>query len=200
MPPRHPLSKSSAIALVAMAVTTNAHSHSGGTPGVLTAWLHPLTGADHLVAMVAVGAWSALLGERAKWSVPGAFLAFMLAGGVVGLRLVDIPAVEIGVALSVLLLGLAVALTERLPVPMAAAAVGAFGFCHGYLHGYELTVVARPVLATVGFMTTTAALHVVGLVMAQSALRCEAGLRVLLGSGWIAAGFGGWLLAVRISA
>lgn len=184
-----------ALVLAGLMAAQVAQAHTGGNPGVLSAWLHPLSGADHLVAMVAVGAWSALLGGRAVWTVPGAFLLMMLVGGTVGLQLIDVPGAEAGVALSVLLLGLAIALTERVPWPVAALAVGLFGFCHGYLHGYELSVVESPVLATLGFMVTTALLHVVGLVGAHVAMRHAMGRRLLRACGWAAAIFGVWLLA-----
>jgi len=185
------------VGAVAAGAASAAHAHAGSQGGVLSAWLHPLTGADHFVAMVAVGAWSALLGGRAVWTVPGAFLTFMLFGGMVGFELIDVPGVEVGVALSVLLLGLAIALGERLHVGLAAVAVGIFGACHGYLHGYELTVLDQPVLATVGFMTTTALLHVAGLVAAHFAMRSKGGRRGLRICGWLAALFGVWLLATR---
>jgi urease accessory protein len=177
-------------------VSMAAQAHAGGT-GVLSAWLHPLTGADHLAAMIAVGAWSVQLGGRAVWGVPVAFLSFMLVGGVVGFQLIDLAGVEFGVALSVLLLGLAIALDRRTATIPAAAAVGAFGFCHGYLHGYELTVLEQPVWATLGFLTTTAMLHVAGLVAGHFALRSSAGQRLLRGCGWLVAVFGCWLLASR---
>lgn len=181
--------------LASLAAAAPAQAHTAGNPGVLAAWLHPLSGADHLVAMVAVGAWSALLGRRAILAVPGAFLLMMCMGGVVGLQLVDVPGAEVGVALSVLLLGLAIALGERVPWPVAVGAVGIFGFCHGYLHGYELTVIESPVLATIGFLTTTAILHVAGLFGAGLAVRLRAGCWLLQACGWFAAIFGVWLLA-----
>lgn len=183
--------------MASLAVCSAAQAHSGGSLGLLSAWLHPLTGADHFVAMIAVGAWSAQLGGRAVWTVPLAFLACMMLGGVVGFHLVDVPGVELGVALSVLLLGLAIGSGKRIAVPAAAFAVGVFGACHGYLHGYELTVLERPVLSTMGFMVTTACLHVVGLVMARAALKTQRGDLALKAAGWLAAAFGAYLLAAR---
>lgn len=175
-----------------------AHAHSGAGAGLREAWLHPLTGLDHFAAMVAVGAWSAQLGGRAVWSVPGAFLAAMLLGGLVGFQLVDLPAVELGVAQSVLLLGLAIALGGRLATPVAAGAVGVFGFCHGYLHGYELTVVEARVLATAAFMSTTAMLHLAGLAAAHVALRTPVGTWLLRAAGALTAMFGAWLTARQL--
>lgn len=169
-------------------------AHSAVSAGLLNAWLHPLTGADHLVAMVAVGAWSAQLGGRAVWTVPAAFLAAMWVGGLVGFALLDLPAIELGVALSVLLLGMVIALGGRLAPSLAAAATGAFGFCHGYLHGYELTVVEQRALATAGFLATTAILHVAGLAAAQLALARAPGARMLRLCGALASGFGVWLV------
>ena len=159
------------VGLLLLGAGAGAHAHAGASAGLWSAWVHPLTGPDHLVAMVAVGAWSAQLVGRAVWAVPAAFLLAMLARGWVGFQLVDIPGVEIGVALSVLLLGLAIAMSGRIAVPLAATAVGIFGFCHGYLHGYELTVVEQRVLAMAGFLSTTALVHLLGLGAGHLALQ-----------------------------
>jgi len=178
----------------ALAAGNPSLAHTTGSVNLASAWLHPLMGADHLIAMVAVGAWSAQLGGRATRTVPAAFLLAMLTGGLVGFTLIDLPAIEPGVALSVLLLGLAIASGGHVATPFAACAVALFGFCHGYLHGYELTVVEQRLLATAGFMTTTAALHIVGLVGANLVLSRRAGVRILRACGAVAAVFGAWLV------
>ena len=167
-----------------------AHAAAGGD-----GWLHPLTGSDHMVAMVAVGAWSTQLGGRALWAVPGAFLLFMLIGGLVGFELVDVPYVETGVALSVLLLGAAIMLHGRVPLWGATTAVALFGLCHGYLHGYEMPIAEHRVLNTLGFLGTTAALHVLGLLLGWTTERLPKGQALLRLSGAASTLFGLWLVA-----
>ena len=156
--------------------------------------LHPLTGADHAVAMMAVGAWSAQMGGRAIWTVPSAFVLFMAVGGLLGFNLIDLPGVEVGIAASVLLLGLAIALRQRLPVLLAALAVAVFGVFHGYAHGYEMPVMADKWGYAGGFLFSTAMLHVAGAVGAHQLIRRPWGAGLLRALGWAAAAFGFWLL------
>jgi len=160
-------------------------------------WLHPLTGADHAVAMIAVGAWSAQMGRRAVWLVPAAFVAFMAAGGGLGLRLVDLPGVELGIAASVLLLGLAIGFERRLPLLFAAAAVAVFGLYHGYAHGYEIPIMADKSGYIAGFLFSTALLHVLGLVGAHLLGKPRHGDTALRALGLASACFGIWLIASR---
>ena len=157
-------------------------------------WLHPLTGADHAVAMIAVGAWSAQMGRRAVWLVPAAFVIFMAVGGGLGLMLIDLPGVEIGIAASVLLLGLAIGLKRRLPLPLAAAAVALFGLCHGYAHGYEIPIMADKASYIAGFLLSTALLHVLGLVGAHLLGKARHGDTALRALGFASACFGVWLM------
>lgn len=135
--------------------------------------LHPLTGADHLLAMVAVGVWSALAisshagAGAGVLRVPLAFVALMLVGAVLGLAGFALPAVEPMIAASLLVVGLLVALRARLPAGAAMALVGGFALFHGYAHGAELPATAdalSAVLAYVGgFAVTTMALHLAGI-------------------------------------
>ena len=157
-------------------------------------WLHPLTGADHAVAMIAVGAWSAQLGRRAVWIVPAAFVIFMAVGGALGLMLIDLSGVELGIATSVLLLGLAIGLKRRLPLLLAAAAVAVFGVFHGYAHGYEVPIMADKASYVGGFLFSTALLHVLGLVGAHLLGKARHGDAALRALGLASACFGVWLI------
>lgn len=124
--------------------------------------LHPLTGLDHLLAMVAVGLWAALCGGRALWALPVAFLMAMLAGFGLGAGGVALPAVEPVILASVIVLGALVALAARLPVVAAAALVALFGLAHGHAHGTEGPA-AGLVAYVAGFGLATAGLHAAGL-------------------------------------
>lgn len=159
-------------------------------------WMHPLTGLDHMVAMIAVGAWSAQLGGRALWLIPTIFVAFMAIGGLIGFALFDLPYTETGVALSVMLLGLAIAFNRRLSVAIAAPAIAIFGISHGYLHGYEMPVENNKTVYMLGFLAMTAALHIVGLIIAHFAIKIREGRIGLQIAGVLAASFGAYLLFV----
>jgi urease accessory protein len=125
-------------------------------------WLHPLTGPDHMLAMLAVGAWSAQLAGRAIWTVPTAFVCAMAIGGVAALRGGPLPGTEIVIASSVLGLGLAIALDTRFAWPVAALATALFGLAHGSAHGGEMPRTADAASYVIGFLVTTAGLHVAG--------------------------------------
>src|SRR5262245_16177502 len=135
-----------------------AHAHGFAGSG----WLHPLTGPDHMLAMLAVGAWSAQLGGRAIWAVPSAFVCAMAFGGMAALRGWPLPGTEILIAASVLGLGLGIALDRRFAWPIAALATALFGLAHGSAHGGEMPRTADAASYVIGFLVTTAGLHVVG--------------------------------------
>lgn len=115
-----------------------AHVPEGGAGSVMAGLLHPVTGIDHVVAMVAVGLWGAVLGAPAIWLLPVAFPMVMAFGGVMGLLDLPLPGVETGIALSALVLGVLVMLQQRLPLVVAGVLVGLFALFHGYAHGVEL--------------------------------------------------------------
>ena len=176
-------------------LATPAWAHESADAG----WLHPLTGADHAVAMIAVGAWSAQMGRRAVWMVPAAFVIFMAVGGGLGLMLFDLSGVELGIAASVLLLGLAIGFERRLPLLFAATAVAVFGLFHGYAHGYEIPIVADKAGYIAGFLFSTALLHVLGLVGARLLLgKCRHGEVALRALGLASACFGVWLIGGQV--
>src|SRR5262245_26219770 len=148
------------VLLLLPACLTAAPAHAHGFAG--SGWLHPLTGPDHMLAMLAVGAWSAQLGGRAIWAVPAAFVSAMAIGGMAALRGAPLTGTEIVVASSVLGLGLAVALNRRFAWPVAALATALFGLAHGSAHGSEMPRTADAASYVIGFLVTTAGLHVAG--------------------------------------
>lgn len=125
-------------------------------------WMHPLSGIDHMIAMIAVGAWSAQLGGKAIFRVPLAFVVAMLLGGIIGFSHIIMQFAEEGIAVSVLLLGLAIVFERRTSIILAVIGVGLFGICHGYAHGYEMPGMTNKYFYVIGFLITTACLHLLG--------------------------------------
>jgi len=140
-----------------------AHEGTGLAGGFVAGLLHPVTGPDHLLAMVAVGLWGAFLGRPLVYVLPVVFPTVMAFGGALGMIAATLPPVEIGIALSVLLLGVAIALAFRAPVWAACVLVAVFAIFHGYAHGQELPSAADPLGYSVGFVLSTGFLHVVGI-------------------------------------
>ncbi len=157
--------------LAAMASGAEAHVGVGHTHGFIHGFMHPIGGMDHVLAMVAVGLFAAILGGRARWAVPMSFVAMMAVGGAVGIAGITVPFVEIGIALSVLVLGALVALQTKLPVAIASALVGVFAVFHGVAHGAEMPVDASGIQYALGFVAATAVLHGVGLAIGFSMTR-----------------------------
>ena len=158
-----------AAALGALPLLASAHVGADGAAhhdiGFAQGFLHPFTGMDHLAAMVAVGLWSALIARSARdvlWA-PVGFAAMLLAGALVGLVGMQVPAVEPMIAASLLVIGLLVVTRLRLPGPVAAAVVGAFAVFHGVAHGYELAGDHGAGLAIAGMVLATALLHAGGI-------------------------------------
>jgi urease accessory protein len=124
---------------------------------------HPLTGLDHICAMVAVGLWAAQRGGRALWLVPTTFVSIMIVGGILGMGATQIPFVEQAIAASVLILGILIAAAIRLPLAASAAIVGTFALFHGYAHGTEMPATASGFTYGIGFVIATACLHLCGI-------------------------------------
>lgn len=164
-------SKRSFIALVLLAVTAGpAQAHPGhGATSLMHGLAHPLSGLDHLLAMVAVGLWAAQLGGRARWLVPASFLGVMALGGALGMSGVVLPFAESGVAASVLILGVMIAAAVRMPLAASAGLVGVFALCHGFAHGAEMPVAASSLGYGAGFVVASALLHLAGILFALSA-------------------------------
>ncbi len=176
--------------------------HSGTDGGALSGFLHPLLGIDHMLAMVAVGLLSAQMGGRAIWTVPAAFVSVMAVGGLLGLTGIGLLWVEYGIATSVIVLGIALALKQGLPVGLAMVFVGLFALFHGHAHGTELPTSTNTVLGiisyVIGFMVATAGLHVIGALLGTIATRTKLGDMTLRVAGALIAvtGFGIFLGAV----
>ena len=152
-----------ALALALLAAPALAHVQQGQAAGFLTGLAHPVSGLDHVLAMVAVGLWGAQLGAPAIWLLPVTFPMVMALGGFLGLVGIPLPGVEVGIALSALALGLAVALSWRPPLAVAALLVALFAVFHGHAHGTELPEGQSGLTYSMGFVVATGLLHLGGI-------------------------------------
>jgi len=157
--------KCTVLALAISLHSSSAAAHTGtGLPGgVVQGFAHPFGGLDHLLAMVSVGLWGAFLGRPLMYALPVVFPVVMVVGAALAMFGVPLPRVEIGVALSVLVLGLCIATAWKAPIVAAASIVAVFAVFHGYAHGRELPSAADPVGYSVGFVFATGLLHVIGI-------------------------------------
>jgi urease accessory protein len=140
-----------------------AHVEQGEARGLLSGLLHPVSGLDHVLAMVAVGLWGAQLGAPAIWVLPVAFPLVMAMGGMLGFLGVPVPGVEYGIAASAIVLGTAIAFEIRPPLVIAALVVACFAVFHGHAHGTELPPGQSALLFSMGFVVATGCLHAVGI-------------------------------------
>jgi len=150
-----------AAALIA-STAAQAHVGVGDANGFVHGFGHPLSGIDHILAMVAVGLFAAHLGGRALYLVPLSFVGMMIVGGALGMAGVHLPYVEVGIGLSVVVLGAAVAFGLNVPTAIAMALVGFFAIFHGHSHGTEMPETASGLEYGAGFILATAALHAIG--------------------------------------
>ncbi|HET9068331.1 MAG TPA: HupE/UreJ family protein [Amaricoccus sp.] len=171
-----------------------AHTGSGDAGGFSSGFLHPILGPDHVVAMLAVGLWGVFLGLPAIWVLPVVFPLVMALGGALGMTGIPTPAVETGIALSAVVLGLCVLLAAKPPLPLAAAVVGAFAIFHGYAHGAEMPEASSPVAFALGFVIATGLLHLAGILFGTLA-RWPAGRVAVRSAGGLIALAGGAFLA-----
>lgn len=153
------------LVLVAATETLSAHDRGGQAQGFLTGFLHPLSGPDHVAAMIAVGLWGAQLGAPAMWLLPITFPMVMAVGGFLALIGAPVPAIELGIAISAVVLGVAVALEMKPPLAVAAIVVGVFAVFHGYAHGAELPPGQDGLTYSIGFVIATGCLHAAGIVL-----------------------------------
>ena len=153
------------VAGLGLLLAGNAQAHSaaeiGG--GFVSGLLHPVLGWDHVAAMVAVRLWGAFLGNPALWLLPVVFPLVMAFGGALGLAGVPVPSVEIGIALSALVLGAMIVLAARPPLWLAGVIVATFAIFHGHAHGTELPEAASPLAYSLGFVIATGLLHLAGI-------------------------------------
>lgn len=139
------------------------HVHSPTGSGFESGFFHPFLGLDHLLAMFAVGLLATQLGGRAIGALPTAFLGMMVAGGLLGMTGITLPGLEIGIALTVVGLGIALAYGKKYPLVIATIVIGLFGLLHGHAHGAEMPGSHQPALYAAGFVLSTAALHLGGI-------------------------------------
>lgn len=173
-----------------------AHIQPGEASGLLTGLLHPISGLDHVIAMVAVGIWGAQLGAPAVWLLPVTFPMVMAFGGTLGLMGVALPGVEIGIAISAIVLGVLVLAEARPPLAVAAVVVGFFAIFHGHAHGTELPQGQSGILYSMGFVIGTGFLHLVGITLGlvhrwssgRVALRAAGAVVALAGIGFLVRG------------
>jgi urease accessory protein len=159
-----------------------AHVGSGEAGGFLTGLQHPVSGLDHVVAMIAVGLWGAQLGNPALWVLPVLFPMMMAGGGMLGLMGIPLPGVEIGIAISAIVLGTMVFAEARLNIQLAMVIVAFFAIFHGHAHGTELPAGQSGLLYSMGFVAATGCLHGVGITIGLIH-RWQAGRLALRGAG-----------------
>lgn len=140
-----------------------AHAGHAGGHCIANGFIHPVSGLDHLLAMIAVGVWAAMLGGRAVWLVPASFVALMALGGAIGMAGVGMPIMERGIGGSVFLLGILITVAARLPLSLAAGIVGVFALFHGVAHGAGMPFSNSGIAYGFGFLAATAALHLAGI-------------------------------------
>ena len=140
-----------------------AHIQAGQAGGFLSGLSHPVSGLDHVIAMIAVGLWGAQLGAPALWVLPVAFPMMMAFGGMLGLMGLPLPGVEAGIAVSAVTLGALVLGQIRLPLIAATGVVAFFAVFHGHAHGTELQAGQNAMLYSLGFVIMTGLLHGIGI-------------------------------------
>lgn len=195
---RHPALP--AVAALFLAVAPAAFAHPGHDGDHDFGWdfshgfTHPLTGADHLLAMLAVGIWAVQLGGRARWLMPLAFVATMTLAAVLGRMGMSFPGLEQGIAASVLVLGLLVGTATKMPISAGMGLVGLFAIFHGYAHGAEMPVTAEAAGYGIGFVLATLVLHAAGI--AAGLLAQAESKKLTRAAGWAIAACGAVLFAV----
>ncbi|MFZ6722952.1 HupE/UreJ family protein [Undibacterium sp. Ji49W] len=152
-----------AFSLAMMTMPASAHDSVLHTMNaLLDGFLHPFTGFDHLLAMLAIGIWAAQQKQARAWLIPASFPLMMLAGGALALAGVALPGIEHGIAASVVVLGLLISFAVKLPLSAGVALVSVFAVAHGYAHGQEMPANASALLYGSGFVLATALIHVMG--------------------------------------
>jgi len=159
----------SAVFLLLSSAGAHAHVIPGDVRGFGSGFMHPLLGLDHILAMTAVGLWAAQLGGRARWLVPASFLSVMAVGGALAMAGLRVPFTEEGILLSILVLGILIAVAVRFPLAVSMAIVGLLAFFHGHSHGTEMPANAVGYAYGAGFMLATAGLHACGIGLAYLA-------------------------------
>lgn len=179
-------------AILLLPSLAHAHVGVGETSGFLHGMGHPLSGLDHICAMVAVGLWAAQMGGRAIWAVPLTFVSVMALGGALGMLGVHVPFVETGIVISVLALGVLIAASVHLPLAVSIIVVGLFAIFHGHAHGAEMPETSSGFVYAAGFIIATAFLHACGIglgiaiqKLASPAVVRFAGIAIVLCGGYL---------------
>lgn len=181
-------------AIFLLVTSSAAFAHPGhNVSGFASGLLHPFSGLDHLLAIVAVGLWAAQGGGLKVWLLPATFMTTLAVGTGIALSYQSLPLVETGIATTVLALGLLIALALRFPVMLSVAVAALFGLLHGYAHGLELPESATPSAYALGFLAATAALHLSGITAGILTRNRYAILARSLGI--VIAASGAWMLA-----
>lgn len=180
-------------ALGLLAFSPLALAHPGHeAQGLLAGFMHPLTGLDHLLVMLAVGLWAGRIGGAARWQLPVTFVAVMALGAVIGMAGYRLPAIETLLAASVMALGALLVISQRLPRALQAGLVALFALFHGIAHGSELAA-DQSLAVMFGMLAATALLHMLGLALSSRRLRLPGLVHSIFGCTMMV--LGAWLLA-----
>lgn len=192
------ISRFAAAVLLSWPLLASAHFKVGEAGGFLSGLSHPVSGLDHVLAMIAVGLWGAQLGAPAIWLLPVAFPMMMAVGGMLGLMGMPLPGVEIGIAVSGIVLGGLILCEIRMPVVGALLVVAFFAVFHGHAHGTELKPGQNAMLYSLGFVMATGTLHAIGIGIGLIH-RWNIGRVVLRGAGGIVMAGGLYFLWAALS-
>lgn len=186
------------ISLLLISGVVFAHTEDAGT-GFMAGFLHPVFGLDHLLAMISVGIVSAQMGGRNIWIVPSVFVLAMISGGILGIYQVGLPLIEVGIALSVIILGAAIVIADRKDNWMIMVFVAFFGIFHGHAHGMEMPGSASPAFYAFGFIASTSLIHVTGVLIGHFATKAARYDQWLRYSGAMLGGMGVHILIGLLS-
>ena len=182
------------ITIFLLGASSTAFAHPGhNVSGLAAGLMHPFSGLDHLLAMLAMGLWAAQGGGRKIWLLPATFMTMLVVGAGIAMQWQSLPLVEAGIAASVLALGLLIALSLQFPVTLSVAVTALFSLMHGYAHGLELPDSAAPFAYALGFLAATATLHLSGIAVGIATRQRYAFLAKSLGIAIAASG--AWMLA-----
>ncbi len=159
------------LALSTYIPSANAHSLSTESVGFISGLVHPFIGLDHILAMIAVGIWSVQIGGNAIWRLPLSFISLMIVAAFIAANGFKVPSPEVLIAISVICLGLLLALAIRLPIKLSMLLAGLFALFHGYAHGLEMPHADSPLVYGSGFVIATTLLHLSGIVLGKIAYR-----------------------------
>jgi len=181
-----------AAAGVLLAQAAEAHSMGAQGSAFASGLVHPFAGLDHVLAMVAIGVWAAQNGGRALWAVPLSFVVTMLIGAALGIAGMPLPSVEPAIAVSLMILGLLVALSVRMRLAAGMAVAASFALFHGHAHGAEIPAVSIAQYL-LGMTIATALLHGAGMI-SGTLPKAGFGAKVLRFGGAAIAATGAWML------